>query len=146
MVGVLEARGNVFGQSLDNVAIVPAESPARAFLARPGNVNGIVIQTTDPADIPVALGDAEAALRVERRLRPSEPSDFDLETADDSLAFWNRISTVLFLALPGLVGISLVVGGIVIMTSCWCRSSSGRVRWASEWPWVRAAATSSPSS
>ena len=115
VVGVLEARGVMLGRSLDNVAIVPAESPARAFLARPGNVNGIVIQTLDPADIPLALGEAEAALRVERRLRPSEPSDFDLETADDSLAFWDRISTVLFLALPGLVGISLVVGGIVIM-------------------------------
>jgi putative ABC transport system permease protein len=115
VVGILEERGNMLGQSLDNVAIVPAESPARAFLARPGNVNGIVIQTLDPADIEVALGEAEAALRVERRLRPSEPSDFDLETADDSLAFWDRISTVLFLALPGLVGISLVVGGIVIM-------------------------------
>ncbi|MGH7499549.1 MAG: ABC transporter permease, partial [Gemmatimonadales bacterium] len=28
---------------------------------------------------------------------------------------WDKISKVLFLALPGLVGISLVVGGIVIM-------------------------------
>jgi putative ABC transport system permease protein len=59
--------------------------------------------------------EAEAALRVSRRLRPSEPSNFSIETADTSLAFWDRISTVMFLALPGLVGISLVVGGIVIM-------------------------------
>jgi len=38
-----------------------------------------------------------------------------LETVDETLSFWNRISTILFLALPGLVAISLVVGGIVIM-------------------------------
>jgi len=31
------------------------------------------------------------------------------------LDFWGKISRVLFLALPGLVAISLVVGGIVIM-------------------------------
>ncbi|MDH3225216.1 MAG: FtsX-like permease family protein, partial [Gemmatimonadota bacterium] len=43
------------------------------------------------------------------------PDAVYLETAEESLAFWDRISTVLFLALPGLVGISLVVGGIVIM-------------------------------
>ena len=66
-------------------------------------------------EIGAALMDAEAALRVQRRLRPAEPNNFVLETADDSLAFWDRISTVLMIALPGLVGISLVVGGIVIM-------------------------------
>jgi putative ABC transport system permease protein len=63
----------------------------------------------------IALEDAEAALRVIRRLQPGQANDFSIETADTSLAFWDRISTILFLALPGLVGISLVVGGIVIM-------------------------------
>lgn len=115
VVGVLEEQGSMLGQSLDNVAVVPANSPARRFLSRPGFVSGIVIQTRDPAQIEVARVEAEAALRIERRLRPSEPDNFELETADDSLAFWDRISQVLFLALPGLVGISLVVGGIVIM-------------------------------
>src|SRR6266704_1499200 len=40
---------------------------------------------------------------------------FALETADEVLDFWGKISRVLFVALPGLVAISLVVGGIVIM-------------------------------
>jgi len=31
------------------------------------------------------------------------------------LSFWDNISRILFIALPGLVAISLVVGGIVIM-------------------------------
>lgn len=115
VVGVLEEQGSMLGQSLDNVAIVPAQSPARRFLGNPNYVSGIVIQTRDPARIEDARVEAEAALRVERRLRPSEPDNFELETADESLAFWDRISQVLFLALPGLVGISLVVGGIVIM-------------------------------
>lgn len=115
VVGVLEEQGNMLGQSLDNVAIVPATSPARRFLSRPGFVSGIVVQTRDPAQLERARVEAEAALRVERRLRPSDPDNFELETADESLAFWDRISQVLFLALPGLVGISLVVGGIVIM-------------------------------
>ena len=42
-------------------------------------------------------------------------NDFELETAEQSLSFWDTISRILFLALPGLVAISLVVGGIVIM-------------------------------
>ena len=54
-------------------------------------------------------------MRVERRLKPQELNNFAAETAEQSLSFWDRISQILFLALPGLVGISLVVGGIVIM-------------------------------
>jgi putative ABC transport system permease protein len=48
-------------------------------------------------------------------LRPAQENDFELETSAESLGFWDRISRILFLALPGLVAISLVVGGIVIM-------------------------------
>ena len=115
VVGLLEEQGNILGRSLDNVVIVPAQSRAARFVSRPGTVSGIIVQTRDPGQLDIALADAEASLRVHRRLRPDEPNAFYLETAEESLAFWDRISTVLFLALPGLVGISLVVGGIVIM-------------------------------
>ena len=115
VIGVLEEQGSLLGRSLDNLVIVPAQSAASRFVNRPGTVSGIVIQTRDPAHLEIALADAEAALRVHRRLRPDQPNAFYLETAKDSLAFWDRISNILFLALPGLVGISLVVGGIVIM-------------------------------
>src|SRR5690606_38178811 len=75
----------------------------------------IVIQTLDPADLPVAQMEAEAAMRVTRRLRPGEANTFAIETAEASLAFWDQISRILLVALPGLMSISLVVGGIVIM-------------------------------
>jgi putative ABC transport system permease protein len=52
---------------------------------------------------------------VRRGLKPSEGNNFSVETAEDSLAFWDKIRTILLLALPMLVGISLVVGAIVIM-------------------------------
>ena len=38
-----------------------------------------------------------------------------VETADEAISFWDNISRILFMALPMLVSISLVVGGIVIM-------------------------------
>jgi len=54
-------------------------------------------------------------MRSRHHLRPRADDDFALETADEVLDFWSKISRILFLALPGLVGVSLVVGGIVIM-------------------------------
>src|SRR3989442_9747907 len=61
------------------------------------------------------MAQGEAIMRNRRRLRPRQADDFAVETADEVLDFWGKISRVLFVALPGLVAISLVVGGIVIM-------------------------------
>ena len=115
VIGILEEQGSIFGMSLDNRAIAPARSPIQKVVNPRGVVDNIVIQTLDPADIQPAMMEIEAIMRVRNGLRPAEPNDFELETAEDSLSFWDRISTILFMALPGLVGISLVVGGIVIM-------------------------------
>jgi putative ABC transport system permease protein len=54
-------------------------------------------------------------MRVRHRLRPTENNDFSIETAKESLAFWQNIRKILLIAFPGLVSIALVVGGIVIM-------------------------------
>jgi putative ABC transport system permease protein len=115
IVGILEPQGSLFGISLDNQVLVPARSRAGRILPERGAVSGIVVQPADPADFRAVQLEVEAAMRVQRRLAPGEPNNFEVETAEESLAFWDQISTVLFLALPGLVGISLVVGGIVIM-------------------------------
>jgi putative ABC transport system permease protein len=115
VIGVLETRGSLLGQSLDNLAVAPARSPIQNFTSRRGVVSQVVIQTLDPARLIEAQAEIEGIMRVRHRLRPAEASSFALETVDESLSFWDRISTILFLALPGLVAISLVVGGIVIM-------------------------------
>jgi putative ABC transport system permease protein len=115
VVGVLEERGSLLGQSLDNLAIAPARSGVQYLASRRGVVSQVVIQALDPDQLLDAKEEVEGIMRVRRQLRPAESNDFALETADETLSFWDRISTILFLALPGLVAISLVVGGIVIM-------------------------------
>ncbi|NIP57128.1 MAG: FtsX-like permease family protein, partial [Gemmatimonadetes bacterium] len=115
VIGVLEEQGSVLGISLDNRAIAPARSPVQRITNPRHVVDEIVVQTPDPELLDEAIWELEAIMRVRHRLRPREASTFELETAEATLSFWNRISRILFIALPGLVGISLVVGGIVIM-------------------------------
>jgi putative ABC transport system permease protein len=62
-----------------------------------------------------AMAEAEALMRSRRALKPWQANNFDFQTAEGALGTWQKISKILFLALPGLVAISLVVGGIVIM-------------------------------
>ena len=115
IIGVLDERGSLFGQSLDNLAIAPARSPIQAVTAPRGIVDQIVIQTLDPDRLREAQQEVEGIMRTRHRLRPGDDNDFALETADEAISFWDRISRILFTALPMLVAISVVVGGIVIM-------------------------------
>ena len=115
VIGILDARGSLFGMSLDNFAVAPHQSPIQAVLNPPGIVDEVIIQTVNPDRLLEAQMEAEGIMRTRRLLRPSEANNFALETADDAISFWDNISRILFTALPGLVAISLVVGGIVIM-------------------------------
>lgn len=115
IVGVLEEQGSLFGQSLDNKLIAPLFSPIRSNFGPRSAVSSVIIQAIDQNQIRQVQTEIEGILRVDRRLRPSEPSNFEVETAGEALSIWDTISRVLFTALPALVGISLVVGGIVIM-------------------------------
>ena len=54
-------------------------------------------------------------IEVQRHLRPAQRDNFELQTADSALEFWNKIKGYLVLAGIALPAIGLVVGAIVIM-------------------------------
>jgi len=115
VIGVVENQGNLFGLSLDKFVVAPASAPLKRYVNQPRVVDAVAMKARSQAEMREALGQAEAIMRNRRHLRPRDADDFTLETADEVLDFWGKISRVLFVALPGLVAISLVVGGIVIM-------------------------------
>ena len=115
VIGVVESQGNIFGLSLDKFAVAPALSPVRRFLNPHNVIDILLIRANSLPEMEKALVEAEAVMRSRRGLRPGQGNDFTLETADAIMDFWAQINRFLAIALPGLVGISLVVGGIVIM-------------------------------
>jgi putative ABC transport system permease protein len=115
IVGVLKEQGSLLGMSVDNVAIAPAHSAMGRMVNPHGVVDNILVRTEDEAAMARAQHELEAIMRIRHRLRPAEPNSFEIETAEDSMDFWTKISQILYLAFPLLVGISLVVGGMVIM-------------------------------
>jgi putative ABC transport system permease protein len=115
VIGVVEKQGNLFGLSLDKFAVAPASAPLRRYVNPPRVVDALAMKANSQAEMREALSQAEAVMRSRRHLRPRQPDDFALETADEVLDFWSKISGILRYALPFLPGVSLVVGGIVIM-------------------------------
>ncbi len=115
VIGVVEKQGNLFGLSLDKFAVAPASAPLKRYVNAPRVVDALAVKASSPSEMREAMEEAETVMRSRRHLRPRDADNFAMETADEVLDFWGKISKVLFLALPGLVAISLVVGGIVIM-------------------------------
>ena len=115
VIGVVAPQGNLFGISLDKFAVMPFSAQARRLICPINILDALIVSTDDPTQMQLALAEAEAAMRSRRQLKPTEENNFDFQTAEGALGMWQKISRILFLALPGLVAISLVVGGIVIM-------------------------------
>jgi putative ABC transport system permease protein len=61
------------------------------------------------------MDDATVALRVARRMAPREPDNFGIYTSDTLLGIYEQATTGIFAVLVGVVALSLLVGGIVIM-------------------------------
>ena len=115
IIGVVAPQGNLFGLSLDKFAVMPFSAQARRLICPINILDALIVRTDSPSQMQMALAEAEAAMRSRRQLKPTEENNFDFQTAEGALGAWKKISRILFLALPGLVAISLVVGGIVIM-------------------------------
>jgi putative ABC transport system permease protein len=115
VIGVVKPQGTLFGLSLDKFAIMPYTAPARRHICPINILDAYIVKAETPTAMLAAMGETESAMRGRRQLKPGEENSFFLQTSEAALAGWKRISRVLMMALPGLVAISLVVGGIVIM-------------------------------
>ena len=113
VVGVSEQKGSFFGNSQDNFAVIPLGAYQRLFGARQSLQLMVKPVTTDV--MPTAMDDATVALRVKRRLKPTDPDNFGIFTADTILNIYRQVTSGIFAVLVGIVALSLVVGGIVIM-------------------------------
>lgn len=111
--GVVAKKGTVLGQSWDGFVMLPITVFESMYGRRQTTV--ISVKMPDAALVPDAMARAEEAMRIAHRLRPGEPNDFTVDTAEGLIAFWRDLTRVLFTVVPAVVAIGVVVGGIVIM-------------------------------
>jgi putative ABC transport system permease protein len=113
VVGVSKRKGAIFGSSQDGFAVIPLGAYQRLFGARQSLT--LMVKPTSPEVLQTAMDDATVALRVARRLKPTEPDNFGMFTSDTILGIYAQATNGIFAVLVGVVALSLVVGGIVIM-------------------------------
>jgi putative ABC transport system permease protein len=113
VAGVSAKRGTVLGQSQDEFAVIPLGQFQTIFGSR--RQLSVSVKPRDITRISQAMDEATIALRIQRRLKPKQPDNFGMFTADTILGIYNTATRGIFAVLVGVVGLSLVVGGIVIM-------------------------------
>jgi putative ABC transport system permease protein len=113
VVGVSAKKGVVLGQTQDEFAVVPLGQFRMLFGAR--RQLSLTVKPTDTSVIRQTMDEATIALRIARHLKPKQPDNFGIFTADTILDIYQSATSGIFAVLVGVVGLSLVVGGIVIM-------------------------------
>ncbi|MFT5783873.1 MAG: putative ABC transport system permease protein, partial [Candidatus Krumholzibacteriia bacterium] len=113
IIGVVEDRGTVMGNNRNQFVMVPLTAWFKVFGA--GHSLDIKVAAADLENITATKDEATFLMRMRHRLRPLERQDFALKSSDQMLSIWGGISKAIYGALVPLVGISLVVGGIVLM-------------------------------
>jgi putative ABC transport system permease protein len=115
IVGIAEPKGQIFGQSQDNFVLIPFSTMQSLM----GN------QTRPDIFLQVSLFDGVEQQAINQRitnllrfshgLEGDDPNDFRVQTSEQLTDSFNNILDTITLVMGGVVGISLLVGGIGIM-------------------------------
>ncbi|MDE2091970.1 MAG: ABC transporter permease [Gammaproteobacteria bacterium] len=115
IIGVLKKLGTIGGQDQDDRVYIPYGT-AHSLLGA-STVPDVTIQVTvnDIKQMDAVAGRITQLLRRNHNLKPGEDNDFQVQTSEQTLGTFNKVLNSITLVLGGIVGISLLVGGIGIM-------------------------------
>jgi putative ABC transport system permease protein len=115
VIGVGKKKGKTLGQSEDNYALIPITVYLKKYGAHNNSIGiwGKAAATGVPLN--QAIDESRVALRAHRHDQAGKDDSFQVETNASLLGIWAGLSNTFFMATIGIAGVSLVVGGIVIM-------------------------------
>jgi putative ABC transport system permease protein len=115
VVGVMEPRGQVFGFSQDGFLIMPYQT-ALAFNSAVAQPDFSISFTVDDPDLVDNVKQRVTALiRRAHGIEADDPDDFEVQSSETFLKTFQTITGTITAVVAGIVGISLLVGGIGIM-------------------------------
>jgi len=115
VIGVAKKLGSVLGQSQDNFVLLPLSTFIKAFGRRTSPTFQIKIRAKAGVPVEAVQDQVRVVMRTRHKLDYGQADDFAITTDEATEQLLGQITgTVGAVAFP-VVGISLVIGGIVIM-------------------------------
>ncbi len=122
VISTLGKKGSFLGQDQDNMVIVPISTFMKLFSGqirargpRGGGSVDIAVQPLDADHVASAKDEITELMRRRRKVPPSKPDDFAINTADQLMDIFHKITAGVFGLMIGVTLLSLLVGGIGIM-------------------------------
>lgn len=115
IIGVLESKGQMMGQDLDNYVYIPYPTAVGIMGYQKQPFVIFVARVSDVDRIDAITERVEQTLRRNHGLKPGDDNDFTIQSSDQVLQSIGQITQVITWVFGGIVGISLLVGGIGIM-------------------------------
>jgi putative ABC transport system permease protein len=114
VIGVLREKGGLLGNNQDDVVMLPYTLALKLY---PSFRRKLALTASAVTGEAVAEARSQIANVLRRRhgLSAHQPNDFNIFTQDEVLQAFTYLSLVATAVLAGIVGISLLVGGIGIM-------------------------------
>lgn len=114
IVGVFAPKGSAFGQSQDNVAVIPITQWLETY-GRANRSIGINVQAPSAAELAGMQEHAIGAMRLARHLQPEDPNDFEIFSNDSLIEAFNKIASVVGTGALIISAIALVASGVGVM-------------------------------
>ena len=114
VVGVLEKRGSMFGQSQDNLVGIPITTLMKYYPYDLENIE-ITLIPKKHGYIQETIEQVINVLRKRRKVGFGKPNDFAVYTQDTLIDLYNQLTGAAYLVMIVISSISLLVGGIGVM-------------------------------
>jgi putative ABC transport system permease protein len=114
VVGVLEKRGSMFGQSRDNLVGIPITTLMKHFPYDLENLE-IIATPTKHGYLQETIEQMINVLRKRRKVPFGKPNDFAIYTQDTIVDLYNQITGAAYMVMIVISSIGLLVGGIGVM-------------------------------
>ena len=115
VIGLAEEKGQILGQNQDNFAVIPY-STMRSISGNQNQLNMAIQLTLSNLDLMESVQDrVTSLLRTAHDLPPEEDDDFQVQSSEQLTDTFNTVLSSVTVVMGGIVGISLLVGGIGIM-------------------------------
>lgn len=115
IIGIMEKKGEIFGQSMDDYVFIPFSTSEALFGETAAKHIQLLIQSKSTENVELATEQITEVLRRKHSLKLHQPDDFMVLSQTQILEFVNNISKVVTYVVGGIVSIALIVGGIGIM-------------------------------
>ena len=113
VIGLLERRGSLFGQSRDNFIAIPLGTAVRLY----GRFLSLAIQVQAPSreSYNEVMEQARGAMRALRKVPPGEEDDFETISNESAVGQFRSLTSAIRLGAAAISSIALIAAGIGIM-------------------------------